>query len=201
MTKYLLFDASPMYLYFAIPIQIMYFAYEFIQMKHDPQSYFKDPMNWVDMLGIVSFVVLVASHLLNFKEYQLVKVVVIIQMLAKLNNFLRVFDKFGLLVCLVRTCVIQILPFTAYLFIYIGFFMLLYKVCGIVPPNRAGLSDDWNLFFYVWGNSIGNIHYPDGTTWDQNTTPLQIVLVWVVWYLNQFIVVVILLNFLISVIS
>ena len=90
--------------------------------------------------------------------------IVVLQMLVKVNYFLRVFDKFGLLVTLIKTCIIDIIPFFCYLMIWEVAFVLLYTVIGIKPPPRKGLSGFTLMFVYVWQNSIGNINDPDDAT-------------------------------------
>ena len=56
------------------------------------------------------------------------------------------------------------------------------------------------MSLYIWENSIGNINDPD---FDANVIKNEKVLkiIWLVWWLNQFVIVIIMLNFLISVIS
>ena len=87
-------------------------------------------------------------------------------MLLKINYFLRVYTKFGLLVNLLSTCVQDILPFTFYLFIWEVLFVMLYKLCGISEPERLGFKQGgfWSMFLYVWENSIGNITDPEVLT-------------------------------------
>ena len=49
-------------------------------------------------------------------------------MLIKVNFLLRVNSGFGLLVTLVKTAVVEMIPFTSYLVIWLFTFVLLYKV-------------------------------------------------------------------------
>ena len=84
-------------------------------------------------------------------------------MLLKVNYFLRVDEKFGLLVTLIITCFKDIVPFTIYFMMWQVFFMLFYTVVGIIAPERKGLKGIKLMFFYVFENSIGNIHDPDFT--------------------------------------
>ena len=72
-------------------------------------------------------------------------------MLMKVNFFLRVYDKYGLLVTLIRLCFKDIIPFTAFLMIWEIAFVMLYKVSGIKAPVRKGLGKGFILmFFYVF---------------------------------------------------
>lgn len=85
-------------------------------------------------------------------------------MLIKVNFFLRVYDKFGLLVTLIETCVKDITPFTLYLLIWELTFIMLYIISGIKPLAREGVNEYLLVFLLVWENSIGNILYPDDTS-------------------------------------
>ena len=87
-------------------------------------------------------------------------------MLLKINYFLRVYDKFGLLVTLIATCLKDIVPFTIYFIIWEITFVLLYTVTGIIAPDRKGLKRFKLMFFYVFENSIGNINDPDDKTFN-----------------------------------
>ena len=80
---------------------------------------------------------------------------------------------------------------------------MLYKVCEIHTPEHAFTKDKplFSRSLFVWENSFGNIQYPDKSSFPDDLPSAQFYLIFFVWTLNQFIVVVILLNFLIAVIS
>ena len=52
-------------------------------------------------------------------------------MLGKINFYLRIFERFGLLVNLIGTCIKDIIPFTVYLAIYVLGLDMLYMQCNI----------------------------------------------------------------------
>ena len=115
----------------------------------------------------------------------LLKVVVILNMLLKLNFFLRIFNKFGLLVNLVSTCFKDIIPFVNYLMIWLLSFVMLYIQTGIIPPPRQGLNGDfWGSMIFVIQNSIGNINDPEPESFGDDTTPFQTFLIYTVWIMN-----------------
>ena len=93
------------------------------------------------------------------------------QMLVKINYFLRVYDKFGLLVTLITTCIQDIIPFTIYFLIWETTFVILYKASGIRPPAREGLNEFFLMFAFVFQNSLGNIDDPDDSTFDKLNLP------------------------------
>ena len=108
------------------------------------------------MLGFVFFWMLCLNHFAPSdsklqKEYEIfLSVFVILQMLVKVNYFLRVYDKYGLLVTLIKTCFQDIIPFTSYLMIWEIAFVMFYKVNGIKAPARKGLTGPILLFVYVF---------------------------------------------------
>ena len=104
-------------------------------------------------------------------------------MLVKVNNFLKVYKKLGLLVNLVATCFVDILPFCVYLFVWLFAFVRLCMVIGVKDLKRDGLNrgEFASMFLYTWENSIGNINDPD---FDKNLPPTQKCLIWIVWWLN-----------------
>ena len=125
-----------------------------------------------------------------------------IYMFIKTCFFIRIFKKFGLLVNLVETCIVDIIPFTIFMAQWMFCFYLLYKVTGIESPDRIDqLGEHKNIqdFFYIWSNSIGDIHYWAKSTIVSNEYVMY--LMSFIWFFNQFYVVIILLNFLIAVIS
>lgn len=97
----------------------------------------------------------------------------IFAMLMKINSYLRITERLGLLVNLLSTCIVDIIPFTSYLMIWIGTFIILSQILGVKAFTREGLMtyDDVDekklssvqtlaMTMYIWENSIGNIHDP-----------------------------------------
>ena len=133
------------------------------------------------------------------KEYILI--LLIFLMLFKINFLLRVNAGFGLLVTLVKTAILEMIPFTLYFVIWLITFVLLYKVTGQEATGRTGFHDNtfFNFLLLVFENSIGNINDPSFNTEIYKGTKGYIL--WGVWWFNQWMIVIILLNFLIAVIS
>lgn len=79
------------------------------------------------------------------------------------------------------------------------FLALIYKVAGIEAIERQGFDTNSYPSFYlmVWENSIGNIQDPTFGKDKQKS----VALIFLVWYINQFFIYIILLNFLIALIG
>ena len=194
---------SQVCIFISFVTSIIFFVYEVIQIKTDGFDYFSEFWNLVDLLGYACFWVFFSGSFEKAPEVETyLKVMVILQMIVKVNFFLRIYDKFGLLVNLISTCFIDIIPFSTYLFIWIICFIMLYIQSGIIAPGRKGLKegDFVGMFLYVWENSIGNINDPADESFTDKGFPV-VLLIWLIWFTNQFIIVIILLNFLIAVIS
>ena len=162
------------------------------------------------MIGLTIYWVYIAACISNktnqdfrsaIQIYMMTAILTI--MFSKICFFIRIFNDYGLLVNLVQTCLSDIVPFCIFLTIWLICFYLLYHVTGIESPDRSGQlglnHENIQDFFYIWSNSIGNIHYWASTTVVSNEYVMA--LMSLIWFLNQFFVVIILLNFLIAVIS
>ena len=180
-------------------------------MKSEGVGYFKQFWNILDCLCFVAFAMLFAREFIikekknESKNFDLMlNVFIALQMLLKTNYYLRVYQQFGLLVNLISTCVVDMIPFCVYLFVYELFFVLVYIRSGIKAPARKGFEDGdfFGMLLYVWENSIGNINDPDDSSFALlESHSFNGYLIWIIWVFNQVIVVIILLNFLIAVIS
>ena len=77
---------------------ILFLLYEFVQFLTEGMNYFFDAWNVFDILGYFSYWMIffkIFSHPSQKSTLILLKVVVILNMLVKLNFFLRIFNKFG----------------------------------------------------------------------------------------------------------
>ena len=160
-------------LYSSFCVSVCLFVYEILQIRSDIKEYLKDVWNWVDITGFITFwmlcyINLVLNENTPLKEFEVfLSLFVVLQMFLKFNYFLRVYDKFGLLVTLITTCMKDIVPFTIYFIFWETTFVLLYTVVGIIAPERVGLKRFNLMFVYVFENSLGNINDPDDYTFTQ----------------------------------
>ena len=189
--------------------------YELIQAKCQGWRYAAEFWNCFDIVGFISFFYMyqltkptvdmksgTAKASSAAESEQLIQCLMVFNIMMKMHYFLRAYTKSGLLVNLLTTCVKDIGPFTAYLFLWILAICLLNTILGVESnANRVGLGQGTHsaMFFYVWENSIGNIQDP--TMPPTQKSELVLGTIWFVWWVNQFIIVIIMLNFLISVIS
>ena len=77
---------------------ILFFSYEVVQLMTEGMNYFLDAWNVFDILGYISFWMIYFRFFSQPEQKSmeiLLKVVVILNMLVKINFFLRIFNKFG----------------------------------------------------------------------------------------------------------
>lgn len=129
--------------------------------------------------------------------------------------------KFGLLVQLVTVALVDCFYFAIFMFIWIGVFGLIFRIFGADThkneqkfPDIDGVSA---FFLQTFENSVGNIRNPTYNLWIDKyncdvkfhddvflcTTSnivisiVSIYMIWFVWFVNQMVVFIILVNYLI----
>ena len=156
-------------------------------MLAEGKAYFLDVWNLFDLVGYFSFW-MIYFGLFNQPEHKskeiLLKVAVILNMLVKMNFFLRIFSKYGLLVNLVSQCFKDIIQFVNYLIIWLLTFTMLYIQTGILAPSRASLNEVAQVLIFVWENSVGNIEDPIKKSFENDPSSMQVGLMWTVWVAN-----------------
>ena len=128
--------------------------------------------------------------------------------------FMRINTKFGMLVELVRRVSYDVIPFTIFTFMWVGGITVLYIVLGSYDSfdEKSLINPFIGHLISTFENMIGNINNPTYKFWsdniknshDDNYSNLSLATIYVIWFLwlvNQFFLLIILLNFLIAVIS
>ena len=106
-------------------------------------------------------------------------------------------------------CLVDMLPFTVKLGVTIAFFAFLRYLVGIDVDGTdyPHMTFPSQQFIQTYRNSIGDIAPPDYAFWsDMRLEHPHIAYfgcagAWFIWFMNQFIVLIMLLNFLIAIIS
>lgn len=135
----------------------------------------------------------------------------------KLFKYFKIDADFGLLVQLVSSACRDVVNFTTFMFIWIIVLSLLYRILGSNNSNQASnypqLDNVTATFITTFEYSIGNINPPTYGLWatkmhanehDQINVivcQISIYLIWLLWFGNQFLILIILLNFLIAVLG
>jgi hypothetical protein len=146
---------------------------------------------------------------------------VIISITFKLFSLMKVDPKFGLLVQLVSTALIDCINFTIFLFIWITVFSLILRILGADTNKLSSKFPDIDMvtafFLQTFENGIGNIRNPTYNIWidkyncnvavDDDVflctraniiiSIVSIYTIYLTWFMNQMVVFIILVNFLI----
>ena len=119
-------------------------------MFEGPRAYFKSIWSYVDFFGMATYWVYVGACLLNHineKEEDFnspaqiyMMTIIIVCLFIKNCFYIRIFNTFALLVNLVQTCLVDILPFCAFLAFWLYCYYLLFLVTGIKSPDRDVLG-------------------------------------------------------------
>lgn len=158
-------------LYSCMSMQILLFYFEFINIKADGMGYFTDIFNVNDLLGQIAFYVLFTFKMLHGNEHQwqpnykksdpvihinnwqlfdqILRMILVIIMITKINFFFKVNAQFGQLRLLITTCLEDITPFTIYLMIWIFGMSLMYKVLGMSSKGYQGITDNILINFFL----------------------------------------------------
>ena len=122
MTYYFIFDDKSMIpLYIALIGNLQQLFFELIQMRILKDQYFLQFWNIVDVIDILSFFILFSFRLRDSEIGTIeiyLRTIIIVVMMLKINFYLRIFKKIGMLVTLIETCLKDIVPFMIYLIIW-----------------------------------------------------------------------------------
>lgn len=165
----LIFDGMPWYCIIGLCMicevwKIFELYYEYIQLKVEgKEAYFDDLSNLFDMTAFVSyqvyfvirffktgsqFVGMHVNHEITLDFWCVLNIflniMIVTNIIIQFINYLKVAEKFGLLVQLVSTCLYDIKEFMCFFLIWILFFGLLSKAQG--SDNNLGSYPNINIY-------------------------------------------------------
>lgn len=129
-------------------------------------------------------------------------------MLYQVGKVCQIFRKFSLLTRMFTRCVSDVLPFTVFLLTWNLFFSIAFRLMGVALADSMfpHLVPFFRYFTAAFENSMGAISTP-GIAIDANSAYAadyswgMIHVVWFIWFANQFVVTIILMNLLIAVLG
>jgi hypothetical protein len=146
------------------------------------------------------------NQVLFFPELKLLNIILAFM---KILFFIRIYEKFGFLVQMILSCVNELIPF---IISYIVF-LLLFSVCFVVlemeidpeVDEAKGLTYFQKTVLQTFRTAIGELGMPKyekiSEKDDSIFKDINIYLIWLVWFIQTFFMLVIMLNFLIAVIT
>jgi len=132
--------------------------------------------------------------------------VLIILAFMKILFFMKIFSDYGFLVQMVFLSFLDMGPFMAFFSLWLLFFTIEFKVLGFEfdDSEYANLGSFTQMLILTFRNSIGDLSLPqynDLIEVDTSVSQFVIYMLWMFWFMNIFLMVIMLLNFLIAVIS
>lgn len=125
--------------------------------------------------------------------FTILNVVILLQGLIKMTNFLKVIEEFSLVINFVTQCLWSIIPFTLLLLVWIVFLSFSFKLLGVKVQLEEyhNVPESMIYFFWTYRNIIGDIQQLNYPQWiDSSYMPA---LIWVVWFISHFLMMIILL--------
>ena len=228
--NYLGTTAATWLLTIAFITQIFFACIEIIQMRDLGMVYVSDFWNYIDIVQPVIYFFFYASHLGSEAENEvlswfevLAKLILILLGFLKMMFFIRIFDDYSFMITLVWQTIEAAVPFINFLMMWIMVFALCYQALGVKVDEPDNPEDKeypltvtiLRYFFYAYRTSIGDIAVPDYSYWSDESEGgyrdseseeyfakySMIYIIYLVWFTNQQLCLIILLNFLIANIS
>lgn len=176
------------------PLHALYFAARYLYPKSMLPEDLKPGDESAPPLYIISNVSLLTS-------------IVLFWSIVKVLYFLRVYDKFGLILSLISQCFRDVSFFSIFLFFWIFIFGCWYQILGVDAQTKDFPMVNKFLVFFLenFKNAVANLDSPELGFWEKQTgnptvSTVMVYACWLIWMLNQFFILVILLNFLIAII-
>lgn len=171
--------------------------------------------NLVDFAQFAVFVVYYVSnqtHTMEEREGKYnpeLKLTLVVLAFVKCLFFIRIFERFGFMVQMIKSCVEDLLPFITYFITFLFLFALcLTTLDSEIDEEVAGAEGMGYFaqqFLQAFRTSIGELGMPRyraiARDPDAFYRRLNISLIWGVWYIQTFAMLVIMLNFIIAVIN
>ena len=129
-------DLEKLSYYVCLLTQLLFFGVEVVQLKIVGKDYLRDPWNAFDFTQFFLFLLLMLFdnhqffsddhfYIQNFMMV-LLQLILIFEAFVKIQFFIRIYEQFGFLVQMIILTVIEVLPFTVYLMLWVGLFALSY---------------------------------------------------------------------------
>ena len=137
--------------------------------------------------------------------------------ILKASLYLRIFPTYGQIIRLSYKVMFEAMAFSVFFYSVITLFASGYYILGNKtgghPDSGHGDGDEYGrlrmnlgIFFYSYRTAIGDLEVPNTSDWDQiepdkSKREFIIHFIWFIWMMQQYFMLIVLLNFLIAIIS
>jgi len=192
--------------------QLALLTIELLQFKEQGRKYFEG-WNLIDMTQIMLFLTLYYKIVIqadqDFPFLPFMKLGMILLSSIKCIHFVASFSEFGFFITMVIISILDLVPF---LMSYIGFAFFFASLYSAIEAeideelnSGVGLGKFGRLFLMVWRNSVGKLSFVRYSYWTNNKTGIELTLgvefVYLVYYVQITIMLVVMLNFMIAIID
>jgi hypothetical protein len=190
---------------------LLLFLIEVIQMKDQGYAYFNAGWNNCDFAQFIVFMWMFIFNQLQIEDSFVImpelRITLVILSLIKLLFFLRVFEEYGFLVQIILVCCIDLIPFITFYIVFLVLFSLIFSVLKMEIDfennQQSHIGYFEKMLLETFRSSIGEVGLPKYDALLQEPSSfcrsINVLLIWVVWFLQVFFMLVIMLNFLIAV--
>lgn len=206
---------------------LLLMRFEIEQLKLQGCEYFASGMNWIDMMGFVAYStyfgirisdpsMVMPDYKQNWKEdtLTLLSFPLIQYTSVKLLFYFKMFEEFGKFQHMVGAALGGIKIFLPFMLFWIFIFSCqLYSIGSNYPQDDyPNLHEFIGIVLTTWRNSLDNVAVPDYSKWSENLKKEQedglgwysytmIYLSWAIWFFNLLFILLVLTNFLISIVG
>mmetsp|Transcript_19632 Transcript_19632/g.30271 ORF Transcript_19632/g.30271 Transcript_19632/m.30271 type:complete len:202 (+) Transcript_19632:2112-2717(+) len=136
----------------------------------------------------------------------LLKLLIVMQAFLKVLFFMKIFAEYGFLVQMIFLSIVDVGPFMTFFSLWVLYFTIEFKILKweMDEEEYKGLTEFVQRLILTFRNSIGDLSLPGYDKWLEQPTwesKLVVSLLWLMWFVNIFLMLIMLLNFLIAVIS
>lgn len=205
--------------------QTFFFMLELIQMRDQGLAYMNEYYNQNDCLQYLVFLTILvlrwndpepllpdSDHARSHTRQALLSclsILLVASILSKIKFFLRLSDYMGQLVQLIDKCSYETWTISNFLTFFCMFFSLIFIYLGDSGDDKdyEGINVFLAMNLNVLRNAIGDIIVPTYTYWIEKhdeaprTSHAAIMVLWLIWDIQIFIMLIMLLNFLIAIVS
>lgn len=185
---------------------LFFIVVEAIQLAYERENYFEGS-NILESFQIILNLILISLLLSECgHNIRVLGLTMICLTMYKLLIQLLVFESLGMLVLLIFQCLKDTVPFIIYLFIWLEFFIALYRILGVrIGSPVDGIEVNLSDFIKMFRSSVGDLQEPEPhSEWKSfNDGQFTWVLsaIWVTYVCMIYLETVILNNFLIAKVS
>ena len=144
-----------------------------------------------------------------FQYMSELKLMIVLMAFMKILFFVRIFESYGFLVQMIKFCLVDLIPFivcfVTFLFVFSICFIVLNMEIDPEVADAQGITFFQKTILQTFRTSIGELGMPvyEGVLAQKDSfwRSLNIFLIWIVWYMQSFFMLVVMLNFIIAVIT